>query len=292
MKMTRKKCLIVGSSGLIGTRLLKDIGMEWEPFSLSNNDASGANGKNGRHFNIDLTCKWDSSILPDKIDAVIYLAQSEHYGKFPMHALNVFQINTLGVLRLLEYARVAGARTFIFASSGGLDKDRVDKTLGEAKNNSNKDIGFYLSTKLCSEIISANYASYLNIVVLRFFFVYGPGQRRSMLLPRLTDFIQKGKRITLYGSEGVGINPIHVSDATRVIKSALSFNKSYKIDIAGPKVYSLRQISEIIGKRLGKKPIFDIKLDARPKDIIGDISEMVKLAGPPRVFFEKGVRTI
>src|SRR4030042_288576 len=115
--------------------------------------------------------------LPKSIDAVIHLAQSEHFREFPMHAESIFKVNTASTLRLLEYARQAQVKIFVLASSGGIyghgdEGFREDQPI-EAKD----DLGFYLGTKLCAEIIAENYSSFMNIVILRFFFIYGPRQR-------------------------------------------------------------------------------------------------------------------
>jgi nucleoside-diphosphate-sugar epimerase len=58
-----------------------------------------------------------------------------------------------------------------------------------------------------SEIIAENYAPYMNIVILRFFFVYGPRQNTTMLIPRLIRSIKEGNPIILQGSNGIRINP-------------------------------------------------------------------------------------
>lgn len=48
-------------------------------------------------------------------------------------------------------------------------------------------LGFYLTSKYCSELILDNYSSFLTIIQLRLFFVYGMGQRKDMLIPRLIE---------------------------------------------------------------------------------------------------------
>ena len=69
---------------------------------------------------VDLNDDFDFKLLPDKLEAVIYLAQSENYRNFPEKALDIFEINTARLLKTLDYAREAGAKKFIYASSGGV----------------------------------------------------------------------------------------------------------------------------------------------------------------------------
>ena len=53
-------------------------------------------------------------------DAVIALAQSQHFRDFPDHAEEIFAVNVSAHLKLLEWSRITGVRRFIYASSGGI----------------------------------------------------------------------------------------------------------------------------------------------------------------------------
>ena len=97
------------------------------------------------------------------------------------------------------------------------------------------DLGFYLSSKLCSEIIADNYSSFMNIVSLRFFFVYGPRQSETMLIPRLIKNIKNGDAITLQGPDGILINPTYVSDAAEVVARSLISPGAIKLMLEGQK---------------------------------------------------------
>src|SRR5205814_2290751 len=72
-----------------------------------------------RWHTVDLS-QPDTAVLPRQTDAVVYLAQSEHFRDFPRRAHDIFSVNVLGVQSLLEYAKTAGCRTFVLASSGGV----------------------------------------------------------------------------------------------------------------------------------------------------------------------------
>lgn len=288
-----KKCLIVGASGFIGSYLVKSLRDDWKIFALSLHKSRQITKEGVIWIKADLSR--DTKLnLPKKIDSVIYLAQSKYFRDFPKHAVDVFQVNTNSVLKLLDYARKAGARSFIFASSGNVDKILFQKKNFRKEYDAHfkNYLKFYQSTKLCSEMLIENYRPYMNTIVLRLFFVYGPGQKQEMLLPRLIKNVRGKKPVILYGNNGIKINPIYVSDAAEAICCALKLNKSCKIDIAGPRVYSLRQICEIIGENVGRKPIFDVRLDMKYTDIVGDISMMSKILTPPKIPFEEGINYI
>jgi nucleoside-diphosphate-sugar epimerase len=129
----------------------------------------------------------------------------------------------------------------------------------------------------------------MNVIMLRFFFVYGPGQKRTMLIPRLIDSVKNGTPITLQGSDGIRINPTYAGDAASAIKSALDLTDSQKINVGGPDILSLRQIGEMIGDMVEKDPVFTVQNELKPKNIIGDIQKMTKLLGAPTTSFREGI---
>lgn len=285
-----EKLLITGGSGLIGSHLIRSLG-DYTVFNLSRRSFnSDDNLQTVQNLTLDLSKEWKRKLLPPQIDAVIHLAQSEHFRDFPEQAEEVFQVNTVSTLRLLDYARRAGARTFILASSGGIYGYGEQEFCEDVEISPKGNLGFYLGTKLCSEVIAESYTPFMNVIMLRFFFVYGAGQRRSMLIPRLVQSVLDGKPIMLQGQNGIRINPTYVSDAVAAITHALELEGSHKINVGGPDVLSLRKIGQIIGSVVERKPRFDVQLEAEPRHLVGDIHKMSRLLHRPKVKFEKGIK--
>ena len=290
IEVDMKKIIITGASGLVGSHLVPLLAKMCEIHVLSRQKSSTL-VPNVRYHNIDLSREVNYSHLPAKVDAIVYLAQSDNYRDFPEQAVDVFQVNTSQVLHMLNYARKAGARAFIYASTGGI------YGFSEPENGATEDIaisadgqlGFYPSTKLCSEILAENFAPYMNIALLRFFFVYGRGQKRSMLIPRLIDNVRSGNPILLQGHHGIRINPVHALDAANAIQASLTLEGCHKINVAGPEVLSLREICELISAQVGMEPVYQIDQMIEPRNLIGDIKNMKKYLCAPRCQFKKGV---
>jgi nucleoside-diphosphate-sugar epimerase len=179
----------------------------------------------------------------------------------------------------------------VFASSGGV-YGSADTSLNEALPVlAEGNLGFYLGSKLCSEIVTLNYAKLMNVAILRFFFVYGPRQRRTMLIPRLIDSVRAGAPVTLQGTDGLRINPIYVADAADAVVRSLAIEGTSKINVAGPEILSLREICETIGQAVGRRPVYKSE-PGEPRHIIGDIAKMKELLAPPRVAFRDGLRSV
>ncbi len=286
-----KRCVITGATGLIGASLVKAMEPGWEIHAVSRHRLPGLEGGSIHWHYMDVTREIGGDALPARTDAVIYLAQSEFFREFPERALDIFDVNTLGLLRYLDYARKSGARSFVYASSGGVygsgDMSMSEETAVLAEGN----LGFYLGSKLCSEIIALNYSKFMNLALLRFFFVYGPGQRKTMLIPRLVDAVSSGAPVALQGEQGIKLNPTFVSDAAAAIVRALELEGSHKINVAGPEILTLRQICDTIGTALGSRPVYKVET-ASPRHIIGDIGKMTQLLVAPRIGFQEGLRLL
>ena len=289
-----KRILITGGSGLIGSHLV-DALMQ---------DAANVIYIAGRQLNtvlarpnvffipVDFNMAWQESSLPENLDAIIHLSQAENFRDFPDKANEVFNINTVSTMRLIDFAVKNGVKHFVYASSGGIYGNNDKKFTEEQDIIYKGEIGFYLATKHCSEVILANYFNQLNVQILRFFFVYGQGQRKSMLIPRLMEFVKKGEPITLQGKDGMRINPVHAEDAANAIGAALLLNQSNIINVAGPQVLSLRQIGEIMGNQLNIKPNFIIDESNEAKNLVGDITKMSQLLMSPVIELAQGIKTI
>jgi len=284
-----KKILITGSGGLIGHALIDQLKHNHTLWAVGR-QASHREDKNVNYVTLDLSTDWDANALPPGIDVIYHLAQSEHFREFPDRALDVFRVNTLSTIKLLDYAQRNKVKKFIYASSGGIYGFGNTGFTEDDEIAAHGDLGFYIGTKLCSEILVENYFQQFDINIIRFFFVYGPRQRKTMLVPRLIANIQEGKPVQLQGPEGIRVNPIYVEDAAAALIKCMELAGSHKINIGGKEVLSLKQICESIGEIVGKQPVFEINHNAEPKNIYGDISRMTKLLLEPQTTFSEGIR--
>ena len=287
--MARRTCVVTGATGLIGSALMPSLVKDFDVHGVARRslDISGVTW-----HALDLSKPCELASLPRRADAVVYLAQSEFFREFPHHCLDVYAVNTFNLLGFLDYARKAGVRNFVYASSGGVygagDLHMSEEVIIPARG----DLGFYLATKLCSEIVAQNFSELFALAVLRFFFVYGRGQRQTMLIPRLITRVRQDEPIQLQGKDGIRINPTHVSDAVRAVSRALELKTSHTINVGGSDVLTLREIGEEIGRALNRRPTFNVHPEEPPKHLTGDISKMCQLLGPPRVPFAEGLRSM
>tara|TARA_Y100000591_G_C21809433_1_gene686999 strand:- start:376 stop:1188 length:813 start_codon:yes stop_codon:yes gene_type:complete len=247
--------------------------------------------KNINYLEIDLSSNWKKSMLPARADKVIHLAQSRNFRNFPDKAKDIFRVNINTTSKLLDYCNDVKVENFLYASSGGV--------YGNSKNLFKENspivkpgkLGYYLGSKLCGEILSQSYSSFYNVIILRFFFIYGKEQSRNMLMPRLFDNVNENKQITLQDESGIRINPIHVADASSAVLSALDVNENSIFNISGNEIVSLKKICDIIGSRINKEPVYHIE-PGNPNDLIGDNSLMKECLHNPLISLENGIEDL
>lgn len=288
MACPKKAILITGATGLLGGHAVTYLRESHEVHAVVR-AMPAAIENDVRCHTIDFNEYWSTNDLPKRVDAVIHLAQSAHFREFPEKALDIFRVNIDSTARLLDYAHQAGARHFIYASSGGIYGSGNVAFDEDSPVVQSSQLGYYLGSKLCGEVLAKSYAALMNVIILRFFFMYGKEQKRSMLIPRLIDNVKSGQDITIQGKDGIRVNPIHVSDATKALARTLSCKQSAVFNIAGPEVLSLRQIVEIMGMQLNIKPKFEI-IPGEPKDLIGNTAAMEKQLYRPEVRIKDGIQ--
>jgi nucleoside-diphosphate-sugar epimerase len=285
-----KSILVTGANGLLGRSVVAQLASMNDVcatvHTLPEDPLPGI-----RYLPVDFAGNWDVEALPQKVHAIVHLAQSAHFRDVPVRALEVFQVNIASTARLLDYAWRTGAERFIYASSGGIYSREI-QTFRETSPVIQPDtLGYYLGSKVSCEALASSYARFMKIMVLRFFFIYGKGQNRTMLIPRLIDNIKSGRPITIQGKSGLRLNPIHVSDASAAVVAALGSKKSAIYNVAGPQVLSLRELCGEIEALTGETASFET-LPGQPSDVVGDISMMSTHLHAPKIHPQAGLKDL
>ena len=283
--MDKKHFLVTGASGLIGAHLVPELLKEFSITTIGRSKTA----QDCDHINADFSKPVEGSRLPDNLEGVIHLSQSEHYRRFPERSKEIFDVNVNATMSLLEHARLSGAKRFVLASSGGVYGVAGGHCNEDVMIEATGDLGFYSSTKIINEILASNYQDFFTVIILRFFFVYGKGQKVTMLVPRLREMIINGDPIRVSGAQCLLINPVHVSDAVKSVKKSLDLSTHHKINIAGPEVLSLKEMCRVLGSQVGRNPEFVTEEKSEEERLIGDISLMSEILAVPSVKFHEGI---
>ena len=271
------RVLVTGGSGFVGRRLIKSLAGDHEVWVVGRTPVQGAPRVNWIDW--DMASPLGDGTLPGRLDCVVHLAQSRDYRLFPESAVSIARVNVGATLEVLDHARKAGVKRFVFASSGGV-YGGSDVPIKEDARVRPPD--FYLATKVASETLANTYQSLFDVVNLRLFFVYGRGQGPDRFITRLVRRVLGGEPVILYGPDGIRVNPIHVSDVVRVVAASLALNGSHAVNVAGPDVLTLRRLTELIAEHVGRQPHFEERPAEVNRDLVADTGLMNQLLVPAR----------
>ena len=280
------RLLITGATGFVGSRLVRKLMSDHELFCVTQRDGALPHHAHVHAIAQNLADPIDPSRLPASMDAIIHLAQSRQFRRFPDQAGDIFAVNTASTAQLLDYGRQAKIRAFLLASSGGvcgyLPRPIVETDPPQPNN-------FYLASKYAAECLVNAYCDYFATVTLRYFFVYGEGQR-DMFMPGLVERVLKGEPVIIFGKTGVTMNPIHVSDAVEATIRAVALERQETFNVAGSETTTVLELAELVGQLTGKKPVYSYQPEKGQMAMVGNIEKMkLKLGVTPRTSIKEGL---
>lgn len=280
-----KKILITGSSGFIGSHLRENLSASNKLlYCLYNTCSSNLSTNNVFYIQQDFNQLLNISKLPQDVDCIIHLAAN--VDKKTENS-ELFRINTVSTLNLLEYGKTVGIKKFIFASTGGVYGYHSYPLQEESAIN---PIDFYSLSKYESEILVNHYSQYFSTVILRFFFPYGTKQHKS-IIPLLVNKIKNQEKIFIYNGGSPKINPIYITDVIDIINKSMSLDGQNILNVAGDEIISIKELSNLISRYMGSKPIFEYVCDSNITNLVGDNAKIKDIFGvTPKISLEQGVQ--
>lgn len=231
-----------------------------------------------------------------KADAVIHLAARAGVRPSIQDPVLYVDTNINGTMNLLEAAREFGVTEMVFASSSSVYGE--NKKVPFAEDDLLEGVvSPYAATKLSGEHLCSNYAKHfgVNIRSLRFFTVYGPGQRPDLAISKFVRLVEGGQPIERYGDGSTGRDYTYISDIVDGVMAALAYRETpFEIfNLGGSNSVSLGRLIEIVEEATGKKAEV-IELPDQPGDVpftAADVSKSGRLLGySPKVRIEDGVK--
>lgn len=214
-----------------------------------------------------LDCDLDS-ILGD-VDVVLHCAAQPGVRDSWTHFDKYVASNILATQRLLEACTKNKVQRLVYSSSSSVYGDLQEFPVLET--NHLNPVSPYGITKLAAEHLCSSYSanSDLSVVSLRYFTVYGPGQRPDMAIHRLINSAIHQTPFPLFGDGSFIRDFTFVTDVARANLAALvnEIPSGTIINIAGGESTSMSELIEMVQKITGK----EIPLDRRPAQA-GDVA--------------------
>lgn len=235
----------------------------------------------------------------NKIDIVMHLAAMAGVRPSIENPVLYQEVNCMGTQNILEEMKKHNIRNLVMASSSSVYGNckevpfREDMVVDYA-------ISPYAATKKANEVMTHVYHKLfnMNVMMLRFFTVYGPKQRPDLAINKFTRLMLEDKEIPMFGDGTTSRDYTYIDDIVEgIIKSceyAMNNENVYEIlNIGNSSPVSLKEMINTIGKALCIEPKIK-QLPMQPGDVdrtYADISKAKKLIGyEPKVSFEQGIK--
>ncbi len=303
-----KKVLVTGVAGFIANRVTEFLLQEGvEVLGIDNlNDyydvrlkeyrLEQLKEKKGFEFQeLDIENRETLKTLFDKhqFDVVFNLAARAGV-RYSMENPHVYMTtNAMGSLNLLTEMKRKNIKKFVLASTSSLyagQKMPFSEDLAV-----NTPISPYAASKKAAEVMaySYHYLYGIDVSVVRYFTVFGPGGRPDMSIFRFIQWIDQGDRLEVFGDGAQSRDFTFVDDIAR---GTILAGKELGYEVinlgGGQNPISLNTVIAGIEARLGKRAAIDNRVFhvADIKETWADISKAKRLLGwEPQIDFDQGL---
>lgn len=273
------KVLITGGAGFIGSHLAKALLATGAEVGILDNFDDFYSPQAKRQNISGLPVKLFTSDIrdPEAVhaaaaegwDAIVHLAALAGVRPSITSPHSYIETNVTGTLNVLEAARSAGIGQVVFGSSssvyGASGKGPFKESCPMPAT-----LSPYAATKVAGEQLCSVYSHLHGIrcTVLRFFTVYGPGQRPDLAISKFTRAILENQPIPFHGDGSSRRDYTHVSDIVAGISLALDYRKtSYEVfNLGSGHRITLAKLVETLEQITGKAALLE-RLPAQAADM-------------------------
>jgi UDP-glucuronate 4-epimerase len=203
-------------------------------------------------------------------------------------------VNVEGTVNLLEAGRLAGVRKFILASSSSVYGVNAKVPFSE-DDPIFRAISPYASSKLACEALGHTYHHVygLDVVMLRFFTVYGPRQRPDLAIHKFARLIDSGRPVPVFGDGSTARDYTYVDDIVSGVLACTHREFGFGIyNLGESQTVTLSELISLLEQALGKKAVLD-RQPLQPGDVpitYADISKARRDLGyDPRTKIAEGI---
>jgi UDP-glucuronate 4-epimerase len=273
MIVVDNKVIISGSAGFIGFHLAnKLLDMGYEVIGIDSlNDAYDVRLKNLRITELSNNKNYEFHELnlsdPASIQKLHKLnLQSQSFYHMAARAgvrqsfmdpYSYVLDNTVATTNVANFCKLAGISSLIIASTSSIYGDSGENLMEENKDEKLQPPSVYASTKLSGEILAKTIldGSDTNVLIPRFFTVYGPYGRPDMSILRFIHWIINKQEVQVFGDGEQRRSFTYIDDVVSALIKVMNHNSSDTFNIGSNKTVSLNRVIEIIEEKTNIKSI-------------------------------------
>lgn len=306
--------LITGGAGFIGSNLVEKLLKNdnkvividnfcdfYDPKIKENNIKDFINNTNFKLYRSDIRDKnvFSKIFKENKIDTVVHLAAMAGVRASIENPCVYQEVNCIGTQNLLEEMKLHNVKNLVMSSSSSVYGNCKESPFREDMS-VDYAISPYAATKKANEVMTHVYHKLFdfNVLMLRFFTVYGPKQRPDLAIGKFTRLMMENKDIPVYGDGNTARDYTYIDDIVDGIIKSIKYIEENKnvyeiINLGNSTPIKLNQMIEVISKYLNVNP----KIKYLPMQLgdvnitYADISKANRLIGyKPKITFEEGIK--
>ena len=241
-RANRKKVLITGGAGFVGSQLGQRLAAEGHEVILLDDMSFGHLDNllmNGRPFG-RFVCRDirdpRTNDLYAGVDCVFHLAGVAALPVCQADPREAYDVNVAGTGAVLEAARRAGVRRVVFSSTSAV-YERTKSTPLREDDVIAPDL-VYACTKQSAEVLCRAYAANygLDVVVCRFFNVFGPHQDVLRVSPPFTSYVARelahDRSPVLFNDRSDVLRDyVHVADVVELLMRVMRDEAQFAADV-------------------------------------------------------------
>lgn len=308
-----KTYLITGGAGFIGSHLADKLLKEgnkvivvdnfcdfYNPKIKEDNVKHNLNNANYTLKRIDIRNREELAKAFDEanVDVVIHLAAMAGVRPSIDNPIYYQEVNCVGTQNILEEMKAHNVKKLVMASSSSV--------YGNCKEVPFKEdmvvdfaISPYAATKKANEVMTHVYHKLFgfNVIMLRFFTVFGPRQRPDLAINKFTRLMLNNEPIPMFGDGTTSRDYTYVEDIVSGIEKSIEYVNNNKdvyeiLNLGNSSPVSLKEMIDTIAEVLNKTPNIE-ELPMQPGDVertFADISKANRLIGyEPKTSFKQGI---
>ena len=308
-----KTYLITGGAGVIGSSLADNLLKEnnkvividnfcdfYDPKIKENNIKEALKNSNYKLYRADIRDMdaLNEIFLDNHIDVVIHLAAMAGVRPSIENPILYQEVNCVGTQNILEIMKKYNVKRLVMASSSSVYGNTKEVPFNEEMA-VDYAISPYAATKKANEVMTHVYHKLynMNVIMLRFFTVYGPRQRPDLAINKFTNLMINGQKIPMFGDGTTSRDYTYIDDIIDGIKRSINYvsenDDVYEIlNLGNNSPTTLKEMIMTIGEALGVEPVIET-LPMQPGDVLqtyADITKANRLLGyMPKTDFKMGI---
>ncbi len=262
-----KNVLVTGCAGFIGYNLSKKL--IHQEYSVTGIDSLNTaydkkfkelrlkdleNEKNFQFVNNNLSDE-DSLNELNNFDIVYHMGARAGVRQSFKDPLSYIKDNTIATTNVANFCKDNNIQKMILASTSSIYGNSGDKEMVEDLDEKIDPPSIYASTKLSGETLAKTILSShdTNLIITRFFTVYGPYGRPDMSILRFIHWIMENKEVIIFGDGEQRRSFTYVDDVVKLLLKVQNCDNSETFNVGNNKTSSLNEVIKIIEKFSNKE---------------------------------------